>query len=85
MKITDDVRVSGSLDSNIKLAFNFSTEEIDSAFAANQDGLFAKIFSPRWEALKESEKLRQYMELQIWLEGRATDLGLEGGTVVPKE
>jgi hypothetical protein len=85
VKITEDVRESGSRDSSIKIALNFSSEEIDSVFAANNDPLFAKIFSPRWESLSDSEKLRQLMDLQIWLEGRASDLGLEGGEVVAKE
>jgi hypothetical protein len=85
MRITEDVRVTGSFESNIKISLNFTQDEIDSVFAANNDELFAKIFSPRWDDLTDSEKLRQYMELQVWLEGRAVDLGLEGGTVVPKE
>jgi hypothetical protein len=85
MRITEDVRVTGSFESNIKISLNFTQDEIDSVFAANNDELFAKIFSPRWDDLTDSEKLRQYMELQVWLEGRAVDLGLEGGEVVAKE
>jgi hypothetical protein len=85
MQITEDVRVTGSFESSIKLALRFTQDEIDSVFAANNDALFANIFSPRWDDLPESEKLRQLMELQVWLEGRAVDLGLEGGEVVAKE
>jgi hypothetical protein len=84
VNITKDVRISGSPDSTIELALNFSKDEIDSVFAANNDPLFAKIFSPRWEGLTDSEKLRQLMELQIWLEGLAENINLEGGKVVPK-
>jgi hypothetical protein len=86
MEITTDERVSGSYTSSISMAFNFSSQEIDAAFAdPNNAARFSKIFGPGWEDLPDSEKLQQYMELQIWIEGQATELGLKGGTVVPKE
>ncbi len=84
MEISNDVRESGSITSKIIFAIKFTEEEIDSVFAANQDSLFAKIFSPRWESLSPSEKLEQYVALQKFLEAQAANINLSGGTVVPK-
>jgi hypothetical protein len=84
MEITKDVRESGSLPSKIELGLKFSEEEIDGVFAADQEALFSKIFSPRWDGLAFSEKLAQLVALAQFLEAQAANLNLSGGDIVPK-
>lgn len=79
-----DIRTTGSVPSNIEIGVRYSEEELDSIFAAGQEVLFSKTFSPKWDKLSFSEKLAQLVAIAAWLETQAVDLGLDNGEVVPK-